>query len=291
MNDKALFSHEQRTAGVSESSTRLTFKLMVDCETLQFELPLYLDSELSTDDRASIDAHLVRCPLCRQKLDEFKQLRVSFSQLSRPQIPVDILSSVRSAVAAKISPLIYPTPEFHLLETKRNWVDVWLMPYAVSSFASLVIGIFLMWAVLYTAREMETVRLASSGTPVYLASAASGIGSLDISPGDYATSRMGFTRESPSLNPQGALVSLTRSLVRGEMRDDELTVVADVFGNGLATISEVVEPSRDTRAVEELQKALQTDPTYAPFVPANMDHRSETVRVVLKIQNVNVSAR
>lgn len=268
---------------------------MVDCETLQFELPLYLDSELSTEDRASIDAHLVRCPLCRQKLDEFKQLRVSFSQLSRPQIPVDILASVRSAVAAKISPLIYPTPEFHLLETKRSWVDVWLMPYAVSSFASLVIGVFLMWAVLYTAREMETVRLssaaASSGTPVYLASAAPGLGSLEISPGDYASSRIGFTRESPSLNPQGALVSLTRSLVRGEMRDDELTVVADVFGNGLATISEVVEPSRDTMAVEELQRALQTDPTYAPFVPANMDHRSETVRVVLKLQSVNVSAR
>src|SRR5688572_30699027 len=242
---------------------------MVDCETLQFELPLYLDSELSTDDRASIDAHLVQCPLCRQKLDEFKQLRVSFSQLSRPQIPVDILASVRSAVAAQISPLIYPTPEFHLLETKRRWVDEWLMPYAVSSFASLVIGILLMWAVLYTAREMETVRLASaaaSSDTVYLASTRPGLGSLDILPGDYASSRTGFTGESPSLNPQGALVSLTRSLVRGEMRDDELTVVADVFGNGLATISEVVEPSRDARAVEELQRALQTDPTYAPFV-------------------------
>jgi hypothetical protein len=75
------------------------------------------------------------------------------------------------------------------------------------------------------------------------------------------------------------------------MRDDEVTVVADIFGNGLATISEVVEPSRDTKAVEELQEALQTDPSVAPFVPANMDHRSETVRVVLKIQNVNVAVR
>ncbi|HKX82798.1 MAG TPA: hypothetical protein VJL58_01140, partial [Pyrinomonadaceae bacterium] len=178
---------------------------------------------------------------------------------------------------------------------KRRWVDVWLMPYAVGGFASLTIGVFLLWAVIFTTQEIQTARMSaidsSNETPVYLASAARGLGGLDISPGDYASSRMGFTSESPSLNPQGALVALTRSLVRGEMRDDEVTVVADVFGNGLATISEVVEPSRDANAVQELQRALQTDPSYAPFVPAKIDHRSETVRVVLKIQNVNVAVR
>jgi hypothetical protein len=79
--------------------------------------------------------------------------------------------------------------------------------------------------------------------------------------------------------------------VRGNATDDEVTVVADVFGNGLAQIAEVVEPSADRRAVEQLQKALESDPAYAPFVPANMDHRSGTIRVILKIQNVNVSTR
>jgi hypothetical protein len=117
------------------------------------------------------------------------------------------------------------------------------------------------------------------------------LGAFEISPGDYANSRYGFTRESPSLNPQGALVAFTKSLVRGEMRDDEVVVVADVFGDGLANVAEIVEPSRDKRAVDELQKALQTDPAYAPFVPAEMDQRSETVRVVLRIQSVNVRAR
>jgi hypothetical protein len=75
------------------------------------------------------------------------------------------------------------------------------------------------------------------------------------------------------------------------MRDDEVVVVADVFGDGLASIAEVVEPSRDKKAVDELQKALQTDPSYAPFVPAEMDQRSNTVRVVLRLQSVNVKAR
>jgi hypothetical protein len=73
------------------------------------------------------------------------------------------------------------------------------------------------------------------------------------------------------------------------MRDDEVVVVADVFSNGLAQISEVVEPSRDRKAVEELQKALGSDPSFAPFVSSNLDQRSsDTIRVVLKIQNVNV---
>jgi hypothetical protein len=269
---------------------------MIDCDALQFDLPLYLDDGVEPDVRSAIDAHLVQCPLCRQKLDDFKLLRVSFTKLVRPQIPPDIFASVRNAVAAKIAPFVYPSPEFHLLEAKRRWVDVWLMPYAVAGFTSIVLGIFMLWTVIFTTREIGSARFASENMPpaggtVYLASAAPGLGAFDISPGEYASSRMGFTSESPSLNPQGALVALTRSLVRGEMRDDEVTVVADIFGNGLATISEVVEPSRDKKAVEELQEALQTDPSFAPFVPANMDHRSETVRVVLKIQNVNVAVR
>jgi len=87
----------------------------------------------------------------------------------------------------------------------------------------------------------------------------------------------------------GALVALTKSFVRGKMKDDEVIVVADVFGDGLAQISEVIEPSRDLQAVRELQEALKTNPAFAPpFVPANLDQRSNTVRVVLRIQRVDV---
>jgi len=68
-------------------------------------------------------------------------------------------------------------------------------------------------------------------------------------------------------------------------------VVAEVFGNGLARVDEVVEPSHDRRAVEQLQKALQSDPAYAPFVPAKLDRRSDSVRVVLRIQSVDVDTR
>lgn len=110
----------------------------------------------------------------------------------------------------------------------------------------------------------------------------------DILPQDYAIARLAISRESPSVNPQGALIALTKSLVRGEMRDEEVVVVADVFGNGLAQIAQVVEPPDDRRTIEELEKALESDPAYAPFVPASFDKRSDRMRVVLKIQNVNV---
>lgn len=115
-----------------------------------------------------------------------------------------------------------------------------------------------------------------------------GLDALDLSPSEYANTRLAISGESPSVNPQGALVALTRSLVRGEMKDEEVVVVADVFGNGLARIAEVVEPPADDRAIEQLEKALESDPVYAPFVPASFDGRSENMRVILKIQNVNV---
>lgn len=160
------------------------------------------------------------------------------------------------------------------------------MPLSAGAMATIVLGFTLLTLVL---RSQPTPLWAysttseSSRTPVFRAA-----NNLELTPDEYANTRLAISGESPSVNPRGALVALTRSLVRGEMRDDEVVVVADVFGNGLAQIAEVVEPSHDRHAVEELQKALQSDPAYAPFVPASMDRRSETIRVVFKIQNVNV---
>jgi hypothetical protein len=135
---------------------------------------------------------------------------------------------------------------------------------------------------------------ANSGDPTVLLASNKHTFDDDLSPisqYDYAQERLAFSSESPSINPQGALIALTRSLVRGHMKDDEVVVVADVFGNGLAQIAEVVEPSRDRRAVGELEKALDSDPSYAPFVPASLENRPDNVRVVLKFQSVNVSTR
>ena len=61
---------------------------------------------------------------------------------------------------------------------------------------------------------------------------------------------------SPSVNPSGALVAVSNSLMRGNMKDEEVVVVADVFSNGLAQIAEVVEPTNNWKTVNELERAF-----------------------------------
>ncbi len=45
------------------------------CEDLQLNLSTYLDDILSGEERSIVDEHLLRCPLCWQKLADFKMLR------------------------------------------------------------------------------------------------------------------------------------------------------------------------------------------------------------------------
>ena len=261
---------------------------MTKCEELQFDLPLYFDGRLSQDERNAIDTHLPECPLCRQKLSEFEDLASGFKSIPKFAVPEDLIDAIRVSVRSKLATApVAGSPVFGLIDRRRGWMDIWLMPAMAGTAATLVIGLALLSFVVSSPQVPLTAYESSRGsgsyeTPIFLAN-------NDLSPENYAGTRLAIANESPSVNPRGALVALTRSLVRGEMRDDEVVVVADVFGNGLARIAEVVEPSHDVRAIEELQKALQSDPAFAPFVPANMDQRSDNIRVILKIQNVNVN--
>ena len=260
------------------------------CSDVKSDLPLYSDDILSVSERADLDAHLDTCPLCRQALSEYQEVKNGLRSLARPLIPEAFLTSLRAAVASELVPAVR-TPVFHVLEDRRGWFETWMMPSSVGTVASIVFGLFLLWGILSSARDPgEFITMRTAAKPVVLASSNPMVGdeSIDILPAEYATTRLSIAGESPSVNPQGALVALTKSLVRGEMRDDEVVVVAEVFGNGLARIAEVVEPSGNSRAIEDLEKALESDPVYAPFVPASFDGRSERMRVILKIQNIDV---
>ncbi|HUR99783.1 MAG TPA: anti-sigma factor [Pyrinomonadaceae bacterium] len=259
---------------------------MTKCEELQFDLPLYFDGSLNSDERAAVDAHLPECPLCRQKLSEFEQLSLGLSSIPRKSAPAGLADAVRAAVAAELA-LSTGFPSFTPIERRRRWTDIWLVPSAAGAMATVLIGFTMLSLMLRASSVPLSVyepSTRSEHTSILIA------GNPDISPDEYVRDRVAIAGESPSINPRGALVALTKSLVRGEMHDDEVVVVADVFGNGLAQIAEVVEPSRDRKAVEELNRALQSDPALSPFVSSDLDRRSpDTIRVVLKIQNVNVN--
>lgn len=260
------------------------------CSDLQFNLSLYADGFLAEADNSSVAAHLVVCPVCRQSYAEFRDLRAALRRMRRPEIPAALRSSLKDTVRAEIR--AGKVSWLPASSDAREWLQMRLMPYSVGVFASVLIGsAFLTMMFSGMLARSNAAMSARSGDSVMLASNSNpfrGSGPFEISPSDYAQTRLGYGSESPSINPQGALIALTKSFVRGEMKDEEVVVVADVFGNGLAHIAEVVEPSRDRRAVAELQKALESDPAYAAFVPSNLENRPESVRVVLKFQSVDV---
>ena len=264
----------------------------MNCENLQFNLSIYLDDILTDEERAIADRHLAQCPLCRQKLSDFQSLQRDLRMMPRAVLSSDLLNSARSKVAEEIN--VWEN-EVILSDRLRNWTQLYLMPYAVGTATSLLFGFLLLWTLVSANNRVLQTEFAgyekTSNSTVLLANAKPNlIDNYELSPIDFAKERLSVSAESPSVNPQGALVALTKSFVRGEMKDDEVVVVADVFGNGLAQIAEVVEPSKDRRAVRELEKALKTNPEYEPpFVPANMDNRSDTVRVIMKFQTVQVN--
>ncbi len=263
------------------------------CSDLQFNLTLYADGFLGESESMSIKQHLEICPLCRQKYDDYREIRAGLRLLQRHEVSNVLRNRIKFSVRSEIR-----TQSQSLLPVSSNireWLQMRVMPFGVGVFASLLIGVTFLTTMFSGILQPPAVAIATNSRDSTLMLANSNPFRAEtssvISPADYAQSRLGFANESPSINPKGALIALTKSFVRGGMKDDEVVVVADVFSNGLARISEVVEPSRDRQAVIELEKALQSDAKFAPFVPSVLENRPDNIRVVLKFQSVDVSTK
>jgi len=216
--------------------------------------------------------------------------------LSGPVFAAAALLSILGLVAFVRHQARVPTPlvRMELLKNRAIGTGLLSMMLVSSIMMATLVMAFTLLTVMFSGIRDRGVATASNPSGSDTVMLATNRGPLQkqypdsLSASDYAKTRLDISSESPSVNPQGALIALTKSLVRGGMKDDEVVVVADVFGNGLARISEVIEPSRDSRAIAELQKALESDPAYSPFVTANLDKRSDSVRVVLRFQSVDV---
>ena len=258
---------------------------MINCSDIENNLRLYSDGRLSASENEHVKQHLATCPVCRQQHADLLEIRAGMRRLTRPEMPAAVQRRVRLAVTAERRR--GENMWYRLAPDVRTWITRALMPYSVGAVASVVIGLSFLALLPYGIRK-PMAPANYSDTRFLLASNRDPFGNVDdLNPSSYARTRLDVASESPSVNPQGALVALTKSFVRGGMKDDEVVVVADVFGNGLAQITDVVE-SRDQHTVAELQKALETDPSFAPFVPSSVDNRSDTVKVVLRLQSVDV---
>src|SRR5688572_28829500 len=131
---------------------RATDTKAMKCIDEKSNLPVYSDDILTAAERADLDAHLDTCPLCRQALSEYQEVKNGLRSLARPAMPEAFLTSLRAAVASELVSTIR-TPVFHVIEDRRNWFDTWLMPSAVGTFASVTFGLFLLWGILSSARD------------------------------------------------------------------------------------------------------------------------------------------
>ncbi|MDQ3322542.1 MAG: hypothetical protein M3525_08960, partial [Acidobacteriota bacterium] len=191
------------------------------CENIQFNLSVYADDILTKDERGKIDEHLPQCPLCRQKLSDFQTLRQDLRVLPRPELPADLLRSTRNRVAEEIKSA-GREPKSIFSEDVRRWLQMRLMPYGVATVLSLTFGFALLSSMLSVAgnsnQNIEIAKMQPYNRPPVLISnsnAEAVVNNFDLTAANYAAERFSVSGDSPSLNPKGALIALTKSLVRG----------------------------------------------------------------------------
>jgi hypothetical protein len=264
---------------------------MMTCDETLRTFSAYLDGELSREACAAVDEHLDVCPPCRHELEQTRAIIRSLSLVKRPAAPPDLQSSINNALsierAARRARPVLPVPE-----RVMRWLEPHLMPYAVGAFYSAILFVAVFGALrsqIEIMRNLAAAQRLEAGLP-YSVTWVEGEGGYDVtrpvSPELYAAGRSLYGPESPTLNPRGALAQLAWAPSSSERPDDDdMIVVADVYGNGSASLAAVVEPPRNPQMLEDLQDAFRRSPA---FVPASLDRRPQTMRVVFVLQKMNV---
>jgi hypothetical protein len=262
----------------------------MSCEETRQTLSLYVDDCVSLPARVAIDEHLDRCPVCRAEVAGLRTLTRRLSMMSRPEAPADLAASISHLLTIEAAARRQaPTPS--LGYRIARFIEPRLMPYTVGSFASV-----LMFFMMFTALRPHFVALREAALQnngvIVLHTTERGYNIYQpISKEDFAASRAEVSEQSPSLNPGGALAALTRAYAHPHdtyTDSDDMNVVINVFSNGAASLADVVQAPRDKRMLDEFESALRQD---AAFVPAALDRRPDTMRVVFAVQKVDVDER
>ena len=256
------------------------------CEETTKLLSQYIDDVLSLPARVTVDAHLDLCPVCRAEVTELRSLSRSLGYLARQAPPADVASAINDALRIEAAAQRQsPKPTFPELITR--WLEPRLMPYGIGSVASVLLFVSMFagfrphFAALNEAARQNSASFAQVNRGYDL--------NQPVTPEDFSASRAPFAGQSPSLNPDGALAVLTSaySQPRADVYEDadDMIVVADVFSNGTAALADVVQAPRNRRMLAEFELALRES---TAFVPASLDRRPDTMRVVFTVQKVDV---
>jgi hypothetical protein len=260
----------------------------MNCEETTTLLSQFIDDVLTLPVRASVDEHLDRCPVCRAQAAELRSLSRSLRQLSRPVPPLELASSITDALMIEAAAR-RQSPQRSWRERVSLWLEPRLMPYSVGSFASVVLFASMFVALSPHFMALQKASRQLSTDMVFYSSPGFDL-NQPVSSEDFSNRRAPFAEQSPSLNPGGALAALTSSYAnpRDLQKADDMVVVADVFSNGSASLADVVHAPRDRRMLADFEVALRQS---AAFVPASLDRRPDTMRVVFTVQKVDVRDR
>lgn len=263
------------------------------CEETRQTFSSYIDDCVSLPARVAIDEHLDRCPVCRAEVADLRSLTRSLSSMTRPKPPVDLADTITDLLTIEAAARQAIKPSFSVRVAR--FLEPRVMPYTVGSFASVILFFLMFTALRPHFVALREAALRNSGSTVIV------VPQYDlyqpVSQQDFADSRAPFGEQSPSLNPTGSLAALTRAYshprasyyVAGDADGDDMIVVTDVFSNGSASLADVVQPPKDKRMLDEFESALRRD---AAFVPASLDRRPDTMRVVITLgPKVQVDSR
>ncbi len=265
------------------------------CDEAKSLFSCYVDDALTLPARAAVDEHLNRCPVCRTTLAELRSLRLRLNTLSRPTVPKDLAGGITESLSIEAAAR-RSQPRRTLGMRFALWLEPKLMPYTVGSFASVILFVCMFGALRphFVALHEAAMQSQLENSRVIIVEEFLDLSKPvpPISPEDFVAKRGNAAAESPSLNPSGALAALTRSYASPRTPSyegaDDMVVVADVFSNGSASLAGVVQPPRDHRMLADFETALRRD---AAFVPASLDRRPDTMRVVFTVQKVDVRDR
>ncbi|MDT7541002.1 MAG: hypothetical protein QOE33_906 [Acidobacteriota bacterium] len=236
----------------------------MNCEETQKSFTPYLDDALVAEACESVESHLESCPFCRQRLAEMRAMLRGLANLSRPAAPADLALAITDAILIERAARVQQ-PWIPVWLRALRWIEPRVMPYTVGALTSTLLFFMLINALRPHMRLLHDLALAVREEP-----AASAV------PAPYSS-------ESPSLNPSGDLLRVMTDSSRG---DDDITIIANVFSNGSASLEEVMQSPRDHHTLARIEDALRRTPA---FVPASLDRRPQTMRVVLSLSKVNVS--
>jgi hypothetical protein len=247
----------------------------MNCEETQKSFSPYLDGRLAQSAHNGVDAHLKVCPVCRLEFARTRSLVRSLASLDRPAVPADLAASINDLLLIERAAR-RQQPVGSLPVRLMRWLEPRLMPYTVGALASLILFIGVVNALRPQFRVLRELTIAARVAGESLDNSLFEGGGYDV------------TKPVPTINPKGALAALIQTPSRDDEDADDMVIYADVFSNGSASLAGVVQPPRNPHLLDEVQEAFRRTPA---FVPASLDRRPATVRIVMSVSKVNVHER